>query len=79
MKRLDQVTGLPLQWMQPSAWREAYELRAGEDVVATLRERRLGEVVVLPDGMFRGPEGQSLDEMRPEDLAQALNRPIYKI
>ena len=54
-------------------------LLAGQDVVATLRERRLGEVVVLPDGMFRGPEGQSLDEMRPEDLAQALNRPIYKI
>lgn len=39
MKRLEQVVGLPLQWMQPSAWREAYELRAGEDVVATLRFR----------------------------------------
>ena len=30
-------SGLPLQWMQPSAWREAYELRAGDDLVATLR------------------------------------------
>lgn len=39
MKRLDQVTGLPLQWTQPSAWREAYELRAGDDLVATLRFR----------------------------------------
>lgn len=39
MKRLEQVVGLPLQWMQPSAWREAYELRAGEEVVATLRFR----------------------------------------
>lgn len=39
MKRLDQVTGPALQWMQPSAWREAYELRAGDDVVATLRFR----------------------------------------
>lgn len=39
MKRLEQVVGLPVQWMQPSAWREAYELRAGEDVVATLRFR----------------------------------------
>jgi hypothetical protein len=36
MKRLSEVTGLPLQWMQPSAWREAYELRAGDDLVATL-------------------------------------------
>jgi hypothetical protein len=33
MKRLSEVTGLPLQWMRPSAWREAYELRAGDDVV----------------------------------------------
>ncbi len=39
MKRLSEVTGLPLQWMQPSAWREAYELRAGDDLVATLRFR----------------------------------------
>lgn len=39
MKRLAEVTGLSLQWMQPSAWREAYELRAGDDLVATLRFR----------------------------------------
>lgn len=39
MRPLAEVTGLPLQWVQPSAWREAYELRAGEDVVATLRFR----------------------------------------
>ncbi len=39
MKRLSEVTGLALQWMQPSAWREAYELRANNDVVATLHFR----------------------------------------
>lgn len=39
MKRLAEVTGLPLQWLQPSAWREAYELRAGDDLAATLRFR----------------------------------------
>lgn len=39
MKRLAEMTGLPLQWTQPSAWREAYELRAGDDVVATLHFR----------------------------------------
>ena len=39
MKQLAEVTGLPLQWMQPSAWREACELRAGDDLVATLRKR----------------------------------------
>lgn len=41
MKQLTEVTGLPLQWMQPSARREAYELRAGEDVIATLRFRSM--------------------------------------
>lgn len=36
MKRLSEVTGMPLQWMQPSAWRWAHELRAGDGLVATL-------------------------------------------
>jgi NifB/MoaA-like Fe-S oxidoreductase len=52
-------------------------LLTGQDVVAALGERELGTVVVLPGGMFRGPEGQSLDEMRPEDLARALDRPVH--
>jgi hypothetical protein len=33
MKQLAEVTGLPLQWMQPSAWRETYELHAGDSLV----------------------------------------------
>lgn len=36
MKRLSEVTGLPLLWMQPSTWRDAYELRAGDDLLITL-------------------------------------------
>ena len=39
MKPLSEVTGLPLQWMQPSGLREAYELRTGDDIVAALRFR----------------------------------------
>ena len=50
-------------------------LTAG-DVIAQLRERPLEDVVVLPAAMFGGPEGQSLDEMWPEDVAAALSRPV---
>ncbi len=51
-------------------------LLTGQDIIAHLRERPLQDIVVLPAVIFRGPEGQSLDEMRPDDLARALNRPI---
>lgn len=52
-------------------------LLTGRDVVAHLRERPLGAVVVLPDVMFRGPEGQSLDEMGVDEIARALARPVF--
>jgi putative radical SAM enzyme (TIGR03279 family) len=51
-------------------------LLTGEDVVAQLRERELGEVVALPPAMFGGPEGQSLDGMWPEDVEKALGRRV---
>jgi putative radical SAM enzyme (TIGR03279 family) len=54
-------------------------LLTGQDVIAYLRERPLQEQVVLPAVMFRGPEGQSLDEMRPDDLARALERPVFLV
>ncbi len=54
-------------------------LLTGQDVVAHLRERPLQETLVLPAVMFRGPEGQSLDEMRPDDLVRALDRPVYLV
>jgi hypothetical protein len=39
MRVIDQNTIQPLRWTQPRAARRAYELRAGEDLVATLRWR----------------------------------------
>jgi putative radical SAM enzyme (TIGR03279 family) len=51
-------------------------LLTGRDVVAQLGERDLGDVVVLPSAMFGGPEGQSLDEMWPQDIEEALARPV---
>ncbi len=49
MKRLSEVAGLPLQWVQPNAWREAHELRAGDDLLvpggddASRQRRRSGD------------------------------------
>jgi len=51
-------------------------LLTARDVIAQLQEPDLDEVMVLPPAMFGGPEGQSLDEMWPEDVAQALGRPV---
>jgi NifB/MoaA-like Fe-S oxidoreductase len=51
-------------------------LLTGQDVVAQLRGRELGEAVVLPAAMFAGPEGQSLDEMWPQRIGQELGRQV---
>ncbi len=54
-------------------------LLTGRDVVDQLRGRDLGEVVLLPPAMFGGPEGQTLDEMQPEEIERALGRPVLLI
>jgi putative radical SAM enzyme (TIGR03279 family) len=51
-------------------------LLTGQDVVGQLRGRDLGDVVVLPPAMFGGPEGQSLDEMWPPAIGEALGRKV---
>jgi putative radical SAM enzyme (TIGR03279 family) len=51
-------------------------LLTGQDVVAQLQERDLGDVVVLPPVMFGGPEGQSLDEVWPQAIGEALEREV---
>jgi len=51
-------------------------LLTGRDVVAQLQGRDLGDVVVLPQAMFGGPEGQSLDEMWPQEIGDALGRRV---
>jgi putative radical SAM enzyme (TIGR03279 family) len=51
-------------------------LLTGRDVVAQLLERNLGDVVMLPPAMFGGPEGQSLDEMWPQEIGETLGRPV---
>ncbi len=52
-------------------------LLTGQDVVAQLRERPLGDVVALPPAMFGGPADRTLDGMRREDVQEALGREIW--
>lgn len=51
-------------------------LLTGQDVVKQLQGKPLGERIVLPAAMFGGPEGQSLDEMRPQEIEAALDCPL---
>lgn len=51
-------------------------LLMGSDVVEQLAWRRLGEVVVLPRVMFDHPDGITLDDRSPLDIACALGRPV---
>jgi putative radical SAM enzyme (TIGR03279 family) len=48
-------------------------LLTGQDVVAQLGGLDWDEIVALPPAMFAGPEGQSLDGEKPQDIAQALS------
>jgi hypothetical protein len=39
MKKIAELIGRELEWVQPSAWKMEYELRAGDELIATLRFR----------------------------------------
>ncbi len=39
VKKIAEVIGQELKWVQPSAWKMEYELRAGDELIATLRFR----------------------------------------
>ncbi|MCZ7544743.1 MAG: DUF512 domain-containing protein [Anaerolineae bacterium] len=51
-------------------------LLMGEEVIADLKARDLGEVVVLPRVLFDHPEGVSLDDVTPAQVAEAVDRPV---
>lgn len=51
-------------------------LLTGQDIVAHLRDHPPEGVVVLPEVLFRGPDGRTLDEMRPEEIAAAVGREV---
>lgn len=51
-------------------------LLMAEDVISQLEGRDLGEVVILPRIMFDHPEGTSLDDIHPQQIAARLGRPV---
>lgn len=51
-------------------------LLMAEDVIAQLKDTEIGDLVVLPRIMFDHPDGISLDDQSPRQIAIALNRPI---
>ncbi len=52
-------------------------LLMGQDVLDQLAGQDLGELVVLPRVMFDHPQGVSLDDLTPLQVAQGLQRPVY--
>jgi NifB/MoaA-like Fe-S oxidoreductase len=51
-------------------------LLMGDDVIGQLKNRALGDILVLPRIMFDHPQGISLDDRSALDVARALNRPV---
>jgi putative radical SAM enzyme (TIGR03279 family) len=51
-------------------------LLMGADIIEALAGVDLGDRVLLPAAMFRGPGGVTLDDMRPDHIAAALGRPV---
>ena len=51
-------------------------LLMGDDVITQLRDRVLGEIVILPRSLFDQPQGVALDDRSPLDIARALQRPV---
>ncbi|MBL8046219.1 MAG: DUF512 domain-containing protein [Anaerolineales bacterium] len=52
-------------------------LLMGQDIITQLSGVELGAVVVLPRVMFDHPDGISLDDVSPLQIAEALGRPIF--
>jgi putative radical SAM enzyme (TIGR03279 family) len=52
-------------------------LLMGQDVIAQLKGRDPGEFIVLPRVMFDHPQGISLDDVSPLEIARSLDRPLF--
>ena len=51
-------------------------LLTGQDIIARLKEKKLGDVVVLPNCMFRSGETVFLDDVTREDAERELGVPV---
>jgi NifB/MoaA-like Fe-S oxidoreductase len=51
-------------------------LLMGEDVLDALKNTALGELVILPRIMFDHPDGVSLDDISPAQIAKEIGKPV---
>ncbi|MBN1919735.1 MAG: DUF512 domain-containing protein [Anaerolineae bacterium] len=49
----------------------------GADILAVLGKADLGEVIIMPEVIFRGPGAQTLDGFSARALSESLGRPIH--
>lgn len=52
-------------------------LLTGQDIIAQLKEKQLGEVLYLPQNILRSGEDVLLDDITVSDLEKALQVPVY--
>jgi NifB/MoaA-like Fe-S oxidoreductase len=80
-RRFSQLTGVPVEVLPAANVRLGESITAagllmGGDVLSQLHEISLGEMVVLPRVMFDHPDVIALDDISPQDMANALKRPV---
>jgi NifB/MoaA-like Fe-S oxidoreductase len=54
-------------------------LLAVGDILAELRAREIGDVLVLPDELFRGPDGCALDDRPAVEIQQVTGRSVFVV
>ena len=50
-----------------------------EDIITALQSQANNEVIILPDEIFRGPKGLSLDDQAPSAIAKAVGGRVYLV
>ena len=82
MEEFNQLTGAKLEVAGAFNERLGHSvtvagLLMGQDVIAQLEGRDLGEFVILPQIMFGQPWNISLDDISLPEIARRLNRPVF--
>ncbi len=84
VRRLNQVEGLEVDMVALSSdyWGQEISvtgLLTGQDLLAGLQGRNLGDGILLPSVMLKAGDRLFLDDMKLEELALMLKSPIWPI
>ncbi len=83
-RRLNQVAGLEVQMVAIASeyWGQTMTvtgLLTGQDILAALRDRDLGDAVLLPSLMLKQGDTRFLDDLTVADVATQLKTPILPV